>query len=201
MKCSTCGKENSDYVSFCESCGSTLLQKPSRQDEQTASTGFSKTPNVAEYYDLMSKKLSGIRITADRILLVEKKQVTMSFSRDKINSLELRNGFTAKRPLVQILFAAVLLASCFFPLRGIFVWLFMGGFVSLKVTILMLVGLGPLGTWLLVDGLRRGYFLQVEQEGKIHKLPFARKTRRSSVEEFLSIISKRFGYEVQKLGN
>ena len=189
MKCLECGKENSDYVSFCTACGSILRSEDRESESSTLANpgdtpiihGEAETsaqePDVPKYFDLLTKKVSGIRIGADKVQLVEKRHITLSLDREGIESIELRKGFTAKRPGVQVLFGLGLLAVCFFPLRGIFVWWFLGGSISLRATLLMLVLLVPLGTWLIVDGLRKGYFLQVIRAGKRHKLPFGRTTR------------------------
>ena len=86
MKCSKCGKESSDYVSFCESCGSILSAELSSRETETpgmAATADTPTtqakaeplaqePDVAQYYDLLTKKMSGIRIAADKVQLIEK---------------------------------------------------------------------------------------------------------------------------------
>jgi hypothetical protein len=213
MKCSKCGKENSYYVSFCESCGSILGGTVLRPESEAPSAAvvadvprsqakegsMPQESDAKKHLDLLNKRLSGIRFAADRVQLIEKKQITLSLGRDKIESIELRRGFAAQRPIVQAVFGLILLAACFFPLRAIFMWWFLGGSISLIVVLLMLVFLVPLGTWQVADGLRMGYFLQVIHGGKRRKVPFARRTKRSDIDDFLATVSEQLGYQIRSV--
>jgi len=53
-----------------------------------------------------------------------------------------------------------------------------------------------IGVWLVVDALRRGYYLEVEAKGGKNKLRFDRRLSRAEIESFLATVRQRLGYEI-----
>ena len=141
---------------------------------------------------------SGIRLSQHTIQTVKKNHITFTLQRAEINHLELHRGFTAERPLIQMLFGLALLLFCFFPIRTIAVWIFYGG--TLYDVILILLLLLPLGLWLFVEALHRGLFIRAYLNShKEHKLAFRGNPPKEELQKFASEASSRYGCIIQGL--
>ncbi|HEX8200674.1 MAG TPA: hypothetical protein VF590_09315 [Isosphaeraceae bacterium] len=106
---------------------------------------------------------------------------------------ELRWGWQAQRPLTQLLFGGALLAIGLFPIPLIVGWILHGG--TLPMVLAWMTTMAPFGGWLMLDALRRGFFLAIDGLGGRWKLCFDRRAGRSEVEAFLRQAERLFGYQ------
>ncbi len=147
---------------------------------------------VAEETMTTYAECSGIRVSSSTIQTVRRNKITFSLARSDINHLELRRGFTAERPVIQIIFALVLLLFCLLPIRTIIAWIIYGG--TLYDVILIMLFLLPLGIWLLVNALHRGlYILAQLGTTKVNKLAFKGRPSADELQKFAGEISSRYG--------
>jgi hypothetical protein len=134
----------------------------------------------------------GIRVSSSTIQTVRKNTITFTLSRADVNHLELHRGFTAERPVIQIIFSLALLVFCLLPIRTIVVWLIYGG--TLYDVILILLMLLPLGIWLLINALHRGlYILARLSNSKSNKLAFKGTPSIEELQKFAGEVSSRYG--------
>jgi|WetSurMetagenome_2_1015567.scaffolds.fasta_scaffold480897_1 hypothetical protein len=149
-------------------------------------------PDVAAVEGSKSVEFSGIRISIDKIQTTRKGKSTFTVPRSEISYLELRKGFTAERPTIQIAFALVLLLLGLLPVRTIVAWAIYGG--TLYDVVIIMLGFLPFGGWLLVSGLHRGKYIFIKLNShKKNKLAFSGRPSDDDIRRFAGEASRELG--------
>ena len=149
-------------------------------------------PDVAAVENPKNIEFSGIKISIDKIQTTRKGNSTFTVPRSEISYLELRKGFTAERPTIQIAFSLILLLLGMLPVRTIIAWAIYGG--TLYDVVIMMLGFLPFGGWLLVSGLHRGKYIFVQLNShKKSKLAFSGRPSDDDIRIFVGEASKELG--------
>jgi hypothetical protein len=143
-------------------------------------------------------EVSGIRFEETKISNVQDNRVFASINRSDISGLDFRWGILSQRPVVQVIFGALLSLFGLSVVRFIYMWLTYGG-TAFDYQI-MLVLLLPMGAWVIVDALKVGYFLSIERRsGSKDKMTFHKTQDQNSVEELSRQLRSKLNYEVRVL--
>jgi hypothetical protein len=143
-------------------------------------------------------EVSGIRFEETRISNVQDKRVFASINRSDISKLDFRWGILSQRPVLQVILGVVLSLFGLSVVRFIYMWFTYGG-TAFDYQI-MLVLLLPGGVWIIVDALKVGYYLSIEQRsGSKNKMTFQEKQNQISLEELSRQLRSKLNYEVRIL--
>jgi hypothetical protein len=139
-----------------------------------------------------------VRFSAERIEALDRGHPVIRVARREIDQVALQRGFQAARPLVQLAIGGAFLGVGGSVVVNLLVKLFFeGGWVAPKLEGL-LIALIPVGGWLVVTALRRGYYLDVRSRRGRDKIPFARELPRADIEAFLLRAEHTYGYVIRK---
>jgi hypothetical protein len=143
-------------------------------------------------------EVSGIRFEETKISNVQDNRAFASINRSDISRLDFRWGILSQRPVLQVIFGAILSLFGLSVVRFIYMWLTYGG-TAFDYQI-MLVLLLPMGAWVIVDALKVGYFLSIERRsGSKDKMTFHKTQDQNSVEELSRQLRSKLKYEIRVL--
>ena len=134
----------------------------------------------------------GIRIAESAIAELDGRKVVVTVPRHDIQSAKLHWGWQAQHPLASLFFGGVLIAIGLLPLLMIVQWFQHGG--TLPLILVGMIPMALIGGWLMLDALRRGFFVVINGPEGRQKLCFGRNAERAEVEAFLSEAEQMFGY-------
>lgn len=141
----------------------------------------SSTANAVEKDSSPSITLKDICWRADCIQEIEDQRTVRIILAADIHHVTLRRGFTARNPLLQLVFGIVLTAvSGAFFVVGI--WRVSGLFLSAILFVL-------LGLYLLYEAVDRGHYLEIHLHHGRDKIAFRENLTPTEIEEFISTIS------------
>jgi hypothetical protein len=123
---------------------------------------------------------------------VEHGAVMVFIPRAEIQHVELAYGRRAERPTLQTITAAALIAVGCWPLLHLAHWLLRGGMFIKEEA--WLVAFGALGAYMLIEVMRKGWYLHVQTPTKARKLQFHGKVHEPDARAFVAALST-FGIE------
>ena len=136
----------------------------------------------------------GIRFSAQGLAELDRSRPVVRVPRETIEQIALRWGSRAARPMVQlVLGTSFLLAGAYLLVRILVGWLQIGGRLSGGL-IIGLVVVAVMGGGLLLDVVRRGYYLEVRTRQGLEKLRFDRSLSRDEIASFLTDVQRQLGY-------
>jgi hypothetical protein len=111
--------------------------------------------------------VGALRIGAERIDELQDGRAIHSVRRADIRSIYLHYGFLARHPIIQLIFAAVLVLG--FGMLTLMVISALMDNVAGK-SLCMAPAFLLLGVWLIYDALKRGHYLEIWTHSRRHKL-------------------------------
>jgi hypothetical protein len=142
-------------------------------------------------------EVGGIRFEETKISNVQDNRVFASIDRSDITSLDFRWGILSQRPFLQISFGALLSLFGLSVVRFIFTWLTQGG-IAFDYQIMLILVL-PMGIWLIMDALKRGYFLSIQLRSGKDKMTFEKQQDQDSLEQLSRQLRSKLNYEIRVL--
>lgn len=136
----------------------------------------------------------GILFTPDAIRELDGRRTVTTVQRSAVITISLRYGFQARSPAVQTGCGLLLFAIGLFPVAGIIQWLQQGGTMLIEAIMLTLLIL--FGGWIIYDSLRRGYYLQIQEDNASRKLMFTRRAKLPEIRSFLHQVHHAFAYDI-----
>ena len=94
--------------------------------------------------------MAGVVVTPGFVGNKSKREITFSVPKANVQSLELRIGFGAERPILQVAFGIILCAAGIYPLAILAQWILFGG--TLLVNVFFVIWMLPIGVWLMGPG-------------------------------------------------
>jgi hypothetical protein len=133
-----------------------------------------------------------IRLGADGAAEMDGNRRLVHIPREEIVSLELAHGSASERPVISLIFAALLLAISLIGPMMLVGALLGRGTVEIKwvTTIAFIIP----AAWLFELVIRRRWFLKVHMKKGSRKLIFARPNDEVALQQFVHGAKERFGY-------
>ena len=135
------------------------------------------TPLFAETIVVNRVVCGEVAFDRDKLMLLEGNRVTSLTPFDSIEKIALRYGVVSTHPILQIIFAGVLLGVFFISLPYLAQALGVEGLV-------LVIPLFVVGIWLITTAFSRGYFLAVDCSAGYKRFPFGRKASTVAVDAF-----------------
>jgi len=130
---------------------------------------------------------NGILVTPDKISMVEGRTEVITVRKADIKKVSLGFGYQAERPVVQVVFGIVLFLIAAYPILRLYsAWM---GYLRMYAMEFMLLGLIPLGIWMIRSALKYGYYLSIELENDHRKLGFQNECQEDDLKEFFKQIA------------
>ncbi len=139
-------------------------------------------------------EFAGVLLSAERVAGLEGGRAVRPVHREQITELELRFGFLAAHPLLQIGLGVVLSVVGVFQIDAFIGWCREGGTILADAAYLVLML--PLGAWWVAAAARRGYFLAVRSHVGNDRFPLKGVVDRAAVYRFAERAHAEMGYDV-----
>jgi len=125
---------------------------------------------------------------------MDQRRAVVFVPRTEIRGLEFAYAAGAERPLVTILLGIFVLAVSATPILYLLGTLIWGG--TLNIKIFLILGLAPLGLWLLRFALKRRLVLIVHTAKGSRKMVFQGSSDLDAIRDFVLQAGNRYGYTV-----
>ncbi|MFL6259175.1 MAG: hypothetical protein ACJ76Y_05630 [Thermoanaerobaculia bacterium] len=152
----------------------------------TTETASAKDPGIQ--YDSVKAWDAGIGE-------MDRTRAVVFVPRAEVRGLELAYAAGAERPLVTILLGIAVLAVSVIPILYLLAVLVWGG--TLNIKIFLILGLTPLGLWLLRFALKKRLVLVVHTAKGRRKMVFQGSTDLDAIRDFVHQAGNRYGYSVE----
>jgi predicted outer membrane lipoprotein len=140
----------------------------------------------------------GIRCTEQKLCEIDSGRVMVLVAKEDIRRITLRYGTQAPHPMLQVIMGVILIGLGYFPALHFIHWLQHGGvFFTLEGWIMPLV---VAGAWAIISALKRGYFLEIEQDQGTKRLAFGKKPEPVELERFVGEVERWCGVRVSRGG-
>lgn len=138
-----------------------------------------------------------VRFSHDMLAEVDRGHPVVRIQKDQIQSIALRKGFLAARPVVQFVLGATLLAGPLYVVVEVLVGLRSAAGKALGYFLIGLILMAIMGAWLLWGAFKRGYYLEVTARRRKEKLRFAPGLSEPEIHEFLETVRRSpLGYSI-----
>lgn len=149
-----------------------------------------------------SIQCSTVRITAQEISELDRKQEILKIDRSAAEQIFLKHGIIGERIIIQVICGLVLLSiGIFFGLSPILGMISKGDYPSTVVALRPFAHASPLiliGAYLIFAIFKRRYFLLVEADGKSRKVVFQDKISDQEIDKFIYTANNNYGYNILK---
>jgi hypothetical protein len=134
-----------------------------------------------------------VRFSKDLLAEVDRGRPVLRVPKDHIQSIALRRGFKAARPVVQAGLGLLLLGGGLYVLLGAL----LGSSGMIGRLFIGLVIMVIMGAWLLWGAFKRGYYLEVIARNRKEKLCFDASLSEPEIREFLETVRRSpLGYSI-----
>lgn len=140
------------------------------------------------------KEYNGIRFEKNKILNLQDNIPFKVIERDKIKSLIFKFGFLSKLPLIHFLLGISFVIFGLFAVRFTFIWLTEGG-LAYDFQLIFILAL-PFGLWVIYDGLKKGYYLEIIYDSKKEKMFFNKKISTEELYPIINEVEQLFNYRI-----
>jgi len=138
-----------------------------------------------------------VRFSQDMLAEVDRGHPVVRVQKDQIQSIALRKGFKAARPVVQFVLGGVLLGAPLYVFVAILLELRNPGSKVQGRLLIGLIIMAIVGAWLLWGALKRGYYLEATTRNRKEKLCFDAGLSESEIHEFLESVRRSpLGYAI-----
>jgi hypothetical protein len=187
--CEHCGRENDQGATICIGCGFTSL-KPliTIADAEQSFLPMEDQP-VGQKSAFEFDQCQNVIASARGLVETDHGKQVQFIPRETITDVSLYYGCAAHRPVLETIFGCLLLVVGVFGLWN----LLAAGTWSYD---LALMGLGVLGSSMLLDVFRNYYFLRITTETTHFKIKFETRARADEIESFCERLADRWHYRV-----
>jgi hypothetical protein len=136
----------------------------------------------------------GVRFDEKFIANVQDGKIFRKIKKENILELILRSGYLAPLPLPQSILGILFFLPGLYALKAIIEWITTGG--NMSTTILWLLFNFPIGIWIFLDSLKKGFYLKIILSNKTEKIVFNKIKCKSELIDFINNVKNKHSYNI-----
>ncbi|RPJ21314.1 MAG: hypothetical protein EHM33_26480 [Chloroflexi bacterium] len=138
-------------------------------------------------------RFHNVEFSAQSMTLLDQQSKILSVAKKDVRRITLKYGFQSERPIVETIFGAALILIGFYFIANFILQILINRIVY--TTQLLSILLLPVGTWFIVDSIRKRLYFEVTLDHDKRKFPLGKNPDRGELQKFIKIASQ-LGYSI-----
>jgi hypothetical protein len=138
-------------------------------------------------------RFHNVEFSAQSMTLLDQQSKILSVAKKDVRRITLKYGFQSERPIVETIFGAALILIGFYFIANFILQILINRIVY--TTQLLSILLLPVGTWFIVDAIRKRLYFEVTLDNDKRKFPLGKNPDRGELQKFIKIASQ-LGYSI-----